>query len=69
MTTTSEGMTTRRTITEGEAEKIIDRRLDQALSTSHSYQYAENAEEQAEAEQRLADEIERDVYREYVVSR
>jgi hypothetical protein len=60
-------MTTRIYITEAAARRLIERRVVRALAASHSYLAAENAEEQAAAEQRITQEIERDVYREYVV--
>jgi hypothetical protein len=60
-------MTTRIHITEAAARRLIERRVVRALATSYSYLAAENAEEQAAAEQRITQEIERDVYREYVV--
>jgi hypothetical protein len=60
-------MTTRTHITEAAARRLIERRVIRALATSHSYRDAKLADELAAVERRITQEIERDVYREYVV--
>lgn len=41
---------------ESQIEKIVDARVMRRLATDRAYRYAENADEQAEREQEIADE-------------
>lgn len=48
---------TKRHITEAEAEKYADARIMKALRTDARYVHAENAEDQAQAEETISDEV------------
>lgn len=53
---------TRTRITEAQAEAIIDRRVMRRLSTDPAYRHAEDAEAQAQAEDAITAQVEREVY-------
>lgn len=60
-------MIARRTITEAEAEAMADRRVMARLAHDRGYRHACNAEEQAEAEERIGEEVWRDLRQDYVI--
>jgi multisubunit Na+/H+ antiporter MnhE subunit len=53
--------TARPTITEVEYERMVDRMVHARLRRDRSYLHAENAEEQSAAEERITEEIEREL--------
>jgi len=48
-------------MTESEYERLVDARVQRALATDHRYIYAEDAEQQAEAERAIEAEIVADI--------
>jgi hypothetical protein len=54
-----------RTLTEPEAEKICDRRVQQAMSTDPSYVHAEDANSQKAAEESITERVVRDMLAEF----
>lgn len=54
-----------RTLTESEAERIADRRVQSRMRTDRAYIHAEDAESQHAAEERIEAEVIRDMRAEY----